>query len=125
MVWFYSSSKGTVRVETRHDAVTSEYVLEIEWPGRPLAVERFRDVAPERPRRCREQLIAVTGGVIRPDRARGAAVRHHRHLGQLHLGQRQVGRDDDERGAAQRGIVDGTPSATGRADRALDDRDGV
>jgi len=45
MVWFYASSKGTVRVETRHDPVTNEFVLEVEWPGRPIAVERFRDSA--------------------------------------------------------------------------------
>jgi hypothetical protein len=45
MVWFYTSSRGTVRVETRVDAVVDEYVLEIEWPGRPVAVERFRDAA--------------------------------------------------------------------------------
>jgi hypothetical protein len=45
MVWFYTSSNGTVRVETRVDSVKNEYVLEIEWPGRPIAVERFRDAA--------------------------------------------------------------------------------
>jgi hypothetical protein len=45
MVWFYTSSKGNVRVETRLDSMKNEYVLEIEWPGRPIAVERFRDIA--------------------------------------------------------------------------------
>jgi hypothetical protein len=45
MVWFYTSSQGTVRVETRVDSVKQEYVLEIEWPGRPIAIERFREAA--------------------------------------------------------------------------------
>jgi len=45
VVWFYASSNGTVRVETRIDSVTNDYLLEIEWPGRPIAVERFGDVA--------------------------------------------------------------------------------
>jgi len=45
VVWFYASSNGTVRVETRLDSVTNEYVLETEWPGRPTAVERFGDAA--------------------------------------------------------------------------------
>ena len=39
--------------------------------------------------------------------------------------ERKVGCDDDERGAAQGGIVDDAFRAAGRADRALDDRDGV
>lgn len=43
MVWFYKWSHGTVRVETRQDSATNEFVLQIDWPGRPLAVERFRD----------------------------------------------------------------------------------
>jgi hypothetical protein len=44
VVWFYASSNGTARVETRVDSVTNEYVLEMEWPNRPIAVERFSDV---------------------------------------------------------------------------------
>lgn len=43
MVWFYKRSDGALRVETRFDSVTSEYVLEVTWPGRPAVTERFRN----------------------------------------------------------------------------------
>ena len=43
MVWFYKRSDADLRVETRFDSVTSEYVLEVAWPGRPVMTERFRD----------------------------------------------------------------------------------
>jgi hypothetical protein len=45
MVWFYTWSVGTIRVETLRDATTNEYVLKIEWPRRPLIVERFHDAS--------------------------------------------------------------------------------
>ena len=43
MVWFYERSGGALRVETRFDSVTNEYVLEVAWPGRPVETERFSD----------------------------------------------------------------------------------
>lgn len=44
MVWFYKRSTDSLRVETRFDSVTSEYVLEVAWPDRPKISERFADV---------------------------------------------------------------------------------
>jgi hypothetical protein len=43
MVWFYKRSDGSLRIETRFDSTTSEYVLEVAWPGRPVMTERFSD----------------------------------------------------------------------------------
>ena len=43
MVWFYRRADGDLRVETRFDSATSEYVLEVAWPGRPVMTERFAD----------------------------------------------------------------------------------
>ena len=43
MIWFYARPGGALRIETRIDAVTKEYVLQIEWPGRPAMMERFPD----------------------------------------------------------------------------------
>jgi hypothetical protein len=45
MVWLYERSDGALRIETRYDSTTQEYVLEVEWPGRPIVTERFRDTA--------------------------------------------------------------------------------
>jgi hypothetical protein len=44
MVWFYERSGGALRVETRFDSATNEYVLDVAWPGRPVLTERFSDV---------------------------------------------------------------------------------
>jgi hypothetical protein len=43
MVWFYKRSDGDLRIETRFDSSTEEYVLEVAWPGRPVMTERFTD----------------------------------------------------------------------------------
>ena len=43
MVWFYKRSDGDLRIETRFDSITTEYVLEVAWPGRPTMSERFSD----------------------------------------------------------------------------------
>lgn len=45
MVWFYTRADERLRIETRLHAVTNEYVLQVEWPGRPLLIERFLDAA--------------------------------------------------------------------------------
>lgn len=45
MVWFYKRSDADLRVETRFDSSTAEYVLEVAWPGRPVMKERFSDAA--------------------------------------------------------------------------------
>jgi hypothetical protein len=41
MLWFYRRSDGDLRIETRFDSATSEYVLEVAWPMRPTVTERF------------------------------------------------------------------------------------
>lgn len=41
MVWLYERKDGSLRVETRFDAATGEYVLEVTWPGRAPESERF------------------------------------------------------------------------------------
>ena len=43
MVWFYQRSDAALRIETRFDSATNEYVLEEAWPGRPVVTERFSD----------------------------------------------------------------------------------
>ena len=43
MVWLYERRDGALRIETRFDSTTKEYVLQVEWPGRPLVTERFAD----------------------------------------------------------------------------------
>ena len=41
MVWFYRNTDGELRIETRFNETTGEYVLDLAWPGRPPATERF------------------------------------------------------------------------------------
>jgi hypothetical protein len=43
VVWFYKRHDGALRIETRFDAVTNEYVLDVAWPDRPAETERFSD----------------------------------------------------------------------------------
>jgi hypothetical protein len=43
MVWFYKRSGEALRIETRFDSATNEYVLDVAWPGRPVVTERFGD----------------------------------------------------------------------------------
>lgn len=45
MVWFYKRSGGALRIETRFDSVTNEYVLDVAWPDRPPLTERFSNTA--------------------------------------------------------------------------------
>jgi hypothetical protein len=45
MVWFYTRADGQVRIETRIDPTTKEYVLQVERLGSPAAIERFPDEA--------------------------------------------------------------------------------
>ena len=43
MVWFYRNGKGELRIETRFNDTTGEYVLDLAWPGQPIVTERFTD----------------------------------------------------------------------------------
>ena len=45
MLWTYERSKQTLRIETRFDNATNEYVLIIRRPDATEQVERFRDAA--------------------------------------------------------------------------------
>jgi hypothetical protein len=43
MVWFFGRGKETVRVETRFDNASGEYVLELARPEQEVVTERFSD----------------------------------------------------------------------------------
>jgi hypothetical protein len=43
MVWFYERTGASLRIETRFDSATGEYVLQVERPGKPTTTERFRN----------------------------------------------------------------------------------
>jgi len=43
MVFFFSRGGAKVRLETRFDNATREYVLDIVWPDRASEVERFHN----------------------------------------------------------------------------------
>jgi hypothetical protein len=44
MVWFFAKGNDSVRIETRFDNTAREFVLEVVWPDRPLATERFSNL---------------------------------------------------------------------------------
>ena len=78
MVWFFAKGNEAVRVETRFDNASREYVLEIDWANRPLEAERFRDhaafearVASIEARLQAESWAQVGGPEILPDGWRG------------------------------------------------------
>ena len=41
MVWFFARGNDSVRVETRFDNSSREFVLEVSWGNRLLETERF------------------------------------------------------------------------------------
>jgi hypothetical protein len=43
MVWFFERPGASLRIETRVDSLTGEYVLQVERPGQPTTIERFKD----------------------------------------------------------------------------------
>ena len=43
MIWLFERGEEVVRLETRIDAGSGEYVVEITWASRPREVLRFRD----------------------------------------------------------------------------------
>ena len=45
MVWFFARGNDSVRVETRFDNSSREFVLEVAWADRGLETERFTDLA--------------------------------------------------------------------------------
>jgi len=78
MIWFFARGNEAVRVETRFDNSSREYVLEVGWANRPLETERFRDhaafearVAKVEARLRNESWAQVGGPEILPDGWRG------------------------------------------------------
>ena len=45
MIWFFARGNDSVRVETRFDNSSREFVLEVAWADRPVQAERFTDLA--------------------------------------------------------------------------------
>jgi hypothetical protein len=45
MVWFFARGNDSVKVETRFDNSSQEFVLDVAWADRPAATERFSDLA--------------------------------------------------------------------------------
>ena len=43
MVWFFQRAGLEMRIVTRFDRSSREYVVEVEWPNRPAAIERYAD----------------------------------------------------------------------------------
>lgn len=44
MIWFWSREKEKMRLETRYDNDTSEYVMVVERPDGKREIERFSDI---------------------------------------------------------------------------------
>jgi hypothetical protein len=61
MVWFFARGNEALRVETRFDNSSREYVLEVDWANRPLGTERFRDHA------AFEARVAIVEARLRAD----------------------------------------------------------
>jgi hypothetical protein len=60
MIWIFERDGQVVRLETRFDVETKEYVLGVFWCGRPDSVERFTRVGTfsDRLRTLEQQLVA-------------------------------------------------------------------
>lgn len=43
MLWFFARGESRVRLVTWFDTATQEFVAEIQWPGQPVATQRFHD----------------------------------------------------------------------------------
>jgi hypothetical protein len=43
MIWFFQRAGAEMRVVTRFDQTSGEYVVEVAWPGRDTAIERYTD----------------------------------------------------------------------------------
>lgn len=46
MIWLFERGNEVVRLETRFDKASAEYVVVIGWTDRPSETERFLDFAP-------------------------------------------------------------------------------
>jgi hypothetical protein len=57
MVWFFERENERIRVETRFDRNSAEYVVDVARPGEAVETERFRDRAAFR---ARLQLIEAS-----------------------------------------------------------------
>jgi hypothetical protein len=43
VVWFFQRAGAEMRVVTRFDQMTGDYVVEVQWPGQANAIERYSD----------------------------------------------------------------------------------
>lgn len=43
MIWLFERGEEVVRLETRIDHATGEYVVDIKWASRAAETERYRD----------------------------------------------------------------------------------
>ena len=50
MIWSFARGDEAIRLETRFDNQTRQYVLEITWADRPATVETFKSLAQFRAR---------------------------------------------------------------------------
>ena len=74
MLWFFQNGDGKLRLETRFDNSTGQYVAIVQWPDGREQVEKFDDVRTFRDRLCalEDQLASdhfeqVGGPVIQPN----------------------------------------------------------
>jgi hypothetical protein len=58
MLWFFERDEQSIRLETRYDNDTSEYVLALIWPDGREQIERFTDSE-----QYRLRLVAVEGSL--------------------------------------------------------------
>lgn len=43
-MWFYERPGASLRIETRVDSATGDYLLQVERPGQPTTTERFKNL---------------------------------------------------------------------------------
>jgi hypothetical protein len=46
VIWFFQRSGQEMRVITRFDNASAEYIVEVEWPDRDRVIERYADYGP-------------------------------------------------------------------------------
>ena len=62
MIWFFSREESLLRIETRYDNDSAEYVLVVHWPDGIRQTERFRDEAGFRSRLVELQAVIDEAG---------------------------------------------------------------
>ena len=65
MIWFFERGARSLRIETRYDNDTSEYVVVVHYPDRPESTTRFADEES-----CRAWLIELESSLEKDQWAR-------------------------------------------------------